>query len=214
MIGIFWFISPILNRLPEDLFGNKKIGLFWLNYFKCFPHIAAPCHLVHLNSRAWSGRGFFKTPCSLPLGWSANPPCPSNSSLGAVLESVEVWAGEISLGDNGVPPEAVLSWLGQFQSWRRSVSAVLGTYWRCVLCGAHHTMCRHTQAFAFPHDHSSCLAFFAANTCLTKQADTRTSSFSMLLSVAPCLTSRQNSLAGFWKIAPGCWPGGLSMASF
>lgn len=67
-----------------------------------------------------------------------------------------------------------------------------------VLCGVHHTMCRHTQAFPLLHNHSSSLAFSAADTCLTKQADACTSSFSMLLSVFPLSTSRQNSLTGGW----------------
>lgn len=54
----------------------------------------------------------------------------------------------------------------------------------CDLCGDHHTMLRHMQVFAFPHDHGSCLAFSAANTCSTQQADTWSSSFSGLLSVS------------------------------
>lgn len=58
------------------------------------------------------------------------------------------------------------------------------------------------------------LGFSATNTCLTKQMDTWSSSFSVLLSMCPSLTSRQNSLTGGWMITPGFWPGGLSIASF
>lgn len=49
---------------------------------------------------------------------------------------------------------------------------------------------------------------------LSRKADIWTSSFSMLLRVSPSLTSRQNSLTGGWRITPGHWPRGLSMASF
>lgn len=59
-------------------------------------------------------------------------------------------------------------------------------------------MCRHTQAFALLHNHISSLAFPAADICLTKKADTCTSSFCMLLSVSLSLPSRQNSLTGGW----------------
>lgn len=203
----------MLNRLPEYLFWNKNIGLFRFYYFKFFPHRESPFHFVHPNSQTWSGKGFLKTPYRLHLAWSAKPPCPSSSSLGAVLESIAVWTGQISLGDYGVPAEAVLFWLGQFQSWRRFISAVFGTYWCCVLCGVHHMMYRHTQAFAFLMILAPPWLFFLQiHVWLSKWMHEPPVSLCSL--ACPLLTSRQNSLTGGWRITPGCWPGGLSMASF
>lgn len=109
---------------------------------------------------------------------------------------------ETSLGDNGVDPE-----LGQFQSWRKLISAALGTYLLvcCDLHGVHLTVCRHMQAFAFPRDHGSCSAFLAANTW--------TSSCSGLLSVAPSLALKQNGLTGGQRLTSGPRPRGSSMVS-
>lgn len=70
------------------------------------------------------------------------------------------------------------------------------------------------QAFAFPHDHSSCLAFSAADTHLAKQANTMMPSSSGFLSVAPCLASKKNNhLTPTLDSPGGPWPGGLSVVS-